>query len=74
MAHPIDEYLEALEEHQKGNSKAASQKVAKSLGGTESTYPIESSLGKIFNRESILHAQVVDVLSVESAKRRGKNG
>lgn len=69
MTHPIDEYLRAFKSYELKDKELAAENIAKSVGGNKATYPILSSLDKIFEEDTFLHKAVLDVVVSESKKR-----
>jgi len=68
--HPIDQYVTAVEAYEAGQGEKAAEDLAKALGGDKATGPIQSSLDKIFDKDSLIHQGVLDIITVEARKRR----
>jgi hypothetical protein len=68
--HPFDLYIEAKENFDKKNNSVAADLLAKAMGGDKPTYQIISSLSKIFNKSTLQHKLILNLISYESNNRR----
>ena len=72
MPSAFDQYLEALEAHQRGDDDTAADKLAHAVGGHGATSPIRGSLCPILRRGTLAHDAVLQVLFAEERKRRAQ--
>jgi len=68
--HNFDLYLDGLDAYQKGNNSEASINIAEALGADKPTSIISNALPKIFERGTVLHEAILDVIVTESRKRK----
>lgn len=68
--HPFDQYLAGLDFHRDKNQQKAGEKIAQALGSEKSTYFIDASLDRIFDRKTVLHSSVLTAITSEVRRQK----